>query len=67
MRTPATVTRVYTRYYSDNRQLSAYAEWSDGGRTEGPAVAPERPAHSHMAALFAAAKRQGLAVAHEEW
>jgi hypothetical protein len=45
----------------------AYAEWSDGGRTEGPAKRPLVPAGLHMTALFDRAKREGLTVAHEEW
>jgi hypothetical protein len=63
----STISRAYTRRYGDSGQLMAYAEWSDGGRTEGPAKRPLVPAGLHMTALFDRAKREGLTVAHEEW
>lgn len=62
-----TITKVYTRFYSDNRQLTAYVEWSDGSRTEGEAAKPLTPKGLHMAALFDRAKREGQAITHEVW
>lgn len=64
---PRTIRRAFTRFYSDNRQLNAYVEWSDGSRTEGAAHAPKRPAGAHMNALFDRAKRDGLTITHEVW
>ncbi|MGE3307746.1 MAG: hypothetical protein AB7I52_17455 [Rhizobiaceae bacterium] len=61
------IRRAFTRLYSDNRQLSAYVEWSDGARTEGRAIAPLKPAGTHMEQLFARATREGMEVTHEQW
>lgn len=74
----AKFTRIYVRHYSDNGDTKAYAEWIDGrgtkGRTEGGATYHGRPHHiptysfgTHMHALFAAAKRQGLRLERETW
>lgn len=59
--------KVYTRLYRDNGQLSAYAEWQDGARTCGQAVAPLEPAGLHMTALFDRARREGITIKHEVW
>lgn len=64
---PLAIRRAYTRFYADNRQLTAYVEWSDGSRTEGKAVAPKRPSGLHMSQLFNRAKRDGLSITHEAW
>ncbi len=64
---PRTIRRAFTRFYSDNRQLNAYVEWSDGSRTEGGAVAPKRPSGLHMNQLFDRAKRDGVSITHEVW
>lgn len=61
------ITKAFTRFYSDNKQMVAYIEWSDGSRTEGEAIAPLKPRGEHMAALFKLAKREGLTVTHETW
>lgn len=70
MKKPHTIARVYTRFYRDNRQLSAYVEWSDGSRTEGRAEmyhGVRVPVGSYMGALFDAAISKGLKVNHETW
>ncbi len=56
-----TITKAYVRLYTDNRQVKAYVEWSDGSRTEGS------PRNTHIKALLTAAKRQGLPVKAERW
>ena len=65
--------RIYVRRYSDNGQVTAYAE-HDKGRTEGTAHSEGTrrrgylPAFGeHMHALFAAANRQGLRLERETW
>ena len=66
----ATIKRVYTRHYRDNDANKAYAEWSDGSRSEGKAVnyhgvlLPER---ENMGALFDYALQSGLTIKHEIW
>lgn len=70
----AKITKAYVRTYSDNGQSKAYVEWVDTngehGRTEGEAVmqggrlVPER---THMTALFARARREGVRVRRETW
>lgn len=70
-----TITRAYTRHYSDNGQTKAYVEWGDGSRTEGdvtdhcPCCGSKRPngLGEHMTALFARAHREGLTIEHEAW
>lgn len=61
------ITRAYTRHYTDNNQITAYVEWSDGSRTEGEALGQGRPVGEHMKALFACARREGLKIEHEVW
>jgi len=64
------IVKAYTRYYRDNRQLTAYVEWQDGSRTEGPAYlyhGVRVPRGVHMGQLFDAAIRDGLSIAHETW
>ena len=64
------ITRAYTRYYRDNGQLTAYVEWSDRSRTEGPAELYHGvpvPTGEHMGALFDRALRNGITIEHEVW
>lgn len=62
------IARIYTRHYSDNLQTTAYVEWSDGSRTEGPARHYNRvPIGTHMQALFERGLRDGLAIERETW
>ncbi len=64
------IEKVYTRYYRDNRQLTAYVEWADGSRTEGPAEMYHGlaiPSGTHMGALFDRAIREGLTVERQIW
>ena len=70
---PLKFKRIYVRRYSDTGQVVAYAEHNKG-RTEG-CVHYEGTRHrgylpafgSHMHALFAAARRQGLRLERETW
>jgi len=70
-----TITRAYVRHYSDNGQTSAYVDWSDGSRTEaslsrldvGPHHGPRFTFGTHMHALFARAKREGVTPTRERW
>jgi hypothetical protein len=64
---PVTIVKAYTRHYRDNNQLTAYVEWSDGSRTEGPAVEPLQPEGLHMQMLFNSARRFGAPITHEAW
>ena len=68
------INRIYVRRYSDTGQITAYVEWSDGSRTEAsPAMFARKRAHwvftfgTHMHALFARAKREGLRIERETW
>lgn len=62
------ILRVYTRRYSDSGQCTAYVEWSDGSRTEGPARNYNQvPIGEHMRALFERALREGLTIGRETW
>ena len=59
------ITKMYTRIYSDSRQVTTYVEWIDdkgvAGRTEGDKV------NEHMAALIARGKREGVVLTLERW
>lgn len=68
--------RIYVRRYRDNGQVTAYAEWLDGSRTEsslaracgGPVGYGWRFTFGeHMHALFTRAKREGLKLQRETW
>lgn len=69
------IKRAYVRRYSDNGQITAYVEWSNGARTEATLRRVEgrkgRPADftfgEHMHALFGNAKRSGLKLQRENW
>ena len=64
------IVKAYTRYYSDNRQLTAYVEWENGSRTEGPAENYHGipiPIGTHMGQLFDRALREGLTIGRERW
>jgi hypothetical protein len=64
------ITKAYTRFYSDNRQLKAYVEWADGSRTEGEARMYHGvliPCGTHMGVLFDRALRDGLTIGRETW
>jgi hypothetical protein len=67
----AKITKAYVRLYSDNGQCAAYVEWIDDtgqcGRTEGEADTAWGPKGSHMSALFARAKREGVSPTWERW
>ena len=70
MRIAPTIVKVYTRYYRDSDQLTAYVEWANGSRTEGAAEMYHGlavPSGEHMGALFDAAIRKGLTVTREVW
>lgn len=65
-----TIKRIWTRRYRDSKQCKAYAEWSDGARTEGDAHKVGKhwiPCGVHMIALFERALEDGLSCKHEEW
>ena len=73
-RTQNTITKACIRHYSDNRQTTAYVEWSDGSRTEGAALwlrddldHRHAPDGEHMRALFARAERDGVTITREVW
>ena len=64
------IKRVYTRHYRDNNQRTAYVEWADGSRTEGPADDYHGvlvPCGVHMGMLFDKALRDGLTIERETW
>lgn len=68
------IKRIYVRRYRDNGQVTAYAEWVDGSRTESTlgvryAGMPSRTLTfgSHMHAIFNRAKREGLKIERETW
>lgn len=79
----ARITKAYIRRYSDNGQVTAYVEWTDGrgctGRTEGTAQSRDfervrrtdggEPFHVdlHMDALLSRAVREGVPVTRETW
>ena len=70
--TIARITDAYVRRYSDNEQVKLYVEWvSDAGThgcTEGELWPCEHtPIGRHMAALFAWANREGIAIRGETW
>ena len=56
-----TITKTYIRTYTDNGQTTAYVEWSNGSRTEGPENG------AHMRALLQRAQRLGLPLIRETW
>ncbi len=71
-----TITKAYVRTYSDSNHTVAYVEWSDGSRSEavlrildlGPHYdRPRMTFGSHMHALFAAAKANGVKATRERW
>lgn len=55
------ITKIIVRTYSDSGQVTAYIEWSDGSRTEGPEHGV------HMQALLARGERNGLPLIRETW
>ena len=59
------ITRMYTRTYTDNGQVTTYVEWMDNkgktGRTEGPA------SNGHMKALIEGGQQEGLQLEIETW
>jgi hypothetical protein len=64
------IKRIFTRRYTDNRQTTAYVEWADGGRTEGPAADYHGiliPTGAHMGLLFDRAIASGFTVEREIW
>jgi hypothetical protein len=70
MRRTPTIVKAYTRYYSDNGQLKAYVEWSNGSRTEGEAGfyhGVPIPCGTHMGLLFDRALHIGLTIGRETW
>lgn len=64
--TTLTITKAYVRLYRDTQQMTAYVEWSSGGRTEGIARNWE-PVETHMVALFRRAEREGVTVERQTW
>lgn len=68
------IKRILVRRYSDTGQVTAYAEYADGSRTEASInrfdVGHGRVAitcGTHMHAIFARAKREGLRLQRETW
>ncbi len=70
------IKRIYVRRYTDNGQTVAYVDWADGSHTEGAlkysanprrALLSEASFGTHMHALFARAKRDGLRLERETW
>lgn len=68
------ITRTIVRRYSDTGQVTAYVEWHDGSRTEGALRSFDHPHRdlipsfgTHMHALFAKAKREGVPLVRETW
>lgn len=69
------LTRIYVRRYRDNGQVTAYADWSDGSRTESQLRYFDRAHYEHrvitfgayMHDLFARAKAGGLRMQRETW
>lgn len=63
------IKRIFVRRYSDNGETVAYAEWSDGGRTEARLrwYGLTRRFGDHMHALLKLAKRDGLRLERETW
>ena len=59
------IKRAYIRRYSDSGQTTAYIEWSNGCRTEGPTTG--NGIGLHMRELFARAQREGIKIEHETW
>jgi len=59
------ITKAYVRTYTDSGQTAAYVEWinhkGERGRTEG------KPDGTHMLALLARAKREGVEVERQTW
>ena len=55
------IERAYVRTYSDSGQTTAYVEWLDGSRTEGP------PENLHILELFRRAQRDGIRIERETW
>ncbi len=55
------LTDAYIRHYTDNDQHTAYVEWNDGARTEGP------PESAHMLYLFLRANKEGVRIRRETW
>lgn len=72
--TSTSIKRTYIRRYRDNGQVIAYVDWADGSRTEAnhEMFARKRAPYiftfgTHMHALFARAKREGLKLQRETW
>lgn len=71
------IVKAFIRRYRDNGLIKAYVEWSDGSRTESHPLKHKnscfllRPSSlelgTHMEALFARARRDGLTVGVERW
>lgn len=66
--------KIFVRRYRDCGQVTAYCVWSDMSRTEAPARYVDMPRYdhrltfgTHMHALFARAKREGLHMERETW
>ena len=77
--TIARITKAYVRRYRDNGQVKVYVEWVDtngeSGRTEGnisgepefEGDSPPMRLGTHMRALLARAKREGVPLKKEVW
>lgn len=70
----ARITAAYVRRHSDNGQLTRYVEWIDHrgkhGRTEEPTYCPycgRRNVGTHIRALIARGRREGVALERETW
>jgi hypothetical protein len=55
------LTDYYIRHYTDNGQITAYAQWNDGVRTEG------KPDSAHMSYLRLRAHKEGVQIRNEKW
>ncbi len=63
----AKITKAYVRHYSDSGHTCAYVEWIDSrgrtGRTEGETSLGA----THMMALLARARREGVTIERQDW
>ena len=65
----AKIKRMYVRHYSDSGQKTLYIEWRDNRGKSGRTECSARKARhsSHMQALLARGRREGLRLEREVW
>ena len=61
----AKIIKMYTRIYSDSRQVTTYVEWLDDKGVKGRTEGDKRSAH--MEALIARGRREGISLIRECW